>query len=134
MIRPSSAPVINRFSDINDIEIEVNIFLKTSSVLLYFLKLTKFKKTMNIFNCALLVLAIQLLTTLFFSKNSISNYIDTVETNSQLIAKNIAIKKSNLIIKNRVGELKAGGAMTEEIAREELNLIKANEVFIQTNH
>lgn len=89
---------------------------------------------MNIFNCALLVLAIQLLTTLFFSKNSISNYIDTVETNSQLIAKNIAIKKSNLIIKNRVGELKAGGAMTEEIAREELNLIKANEVFIQTNH
>lgn len=89
---------------------------------------------MNIFNCALLVLAIQLLTTLFFSKNSISNYIDTVETNSQLIAKNIAIKKSNLIIKNRVGELKAGGAMAEEIAREELNLIKANEVFIQTNH
>lgn len=99
-----------------------------------FFKTIKIQKKMNIFNCGLLILLMQILTTLFFSKNSISEYIDTAETNSKLIAKNIVIKKSNLIIKKRVEELKAGGAMVEEIAREELNLINENEVFIQTNH
>lgn len=89
---------------------------------------------MKIFNFILLILLLQLLTTLFFSKNSIKSYVDTVNTNSQLIAKNIALNKSNSIIKKRVEELKAGGPMAEEIAREELNLVKENEVFILTNY
>lgn len=88
---------------------------------------------MKIFNIALLVLLLQLITALFFSKNSINTYIETIKTNSKLIEKNRALQKSNSILKKRVEELKTAGAMTEEIAREELNLIKENEVFIHTN-
>ncbi|WP_419775938.1 FtsB family cell division protein [Pseudoalteromonas marina] len=85
---------------------------------------------MKIFNLALLILSIHLTYTLFFSKNSIATYLTTSHTNSVLIHKISIIKTSNLVIKKRVEELKAGSEMVEEIAREELNLIKQNEVFI----
>lgn len=88
---------------------------------------------MNIFNSALLILAIKLITTLFFSHNSIATYLETREANLTLIKKNKIIRESNAVLEKRVRELREGHIMIEEIAREELNYIKKNEIFIQTN-
>lgn len=86
---------------------------------------------MRVVSIILLTFLLLLQYRLWFGKNSVPDYLDLKEEVTRQTADNDKLKQRNKILYADIDDLKSGVEAIEERARNELGLIKEDEVFFR---
>ena len=79
----------------------------------------------------LFLLLIFLQISLWTDEDTFRHWSDMRERNTQMAAENLQMRTVNIQLANEIAALKSGNDMVEALAREELDMIKDDELFFR---